>query len=254
MLSKNKGLKDKAGLLIGDALLANPEHPIDKIGFKDVNLGEDGLLRILEGCNGNKFIKKIHLGYVSCEGVKLMSKALLYNSSLQKIKFQEDPNSKWNDECKEMFMEMLKTHKNPSFTKISFVPANKKDGTNGHKEFKKEMQFFVKKIKSKHKSQNEFDERIDSCSNENMFNNLLELLEKPEDHEKMPVRKFFENTFGTLLNDAIFNLRKKQEKTKNKEFLTMQGQVRYVAFFLQSHLPETEKDDSEEEDEQTSDA
>ena len=89
VLSKNKGLKDKAGLLIGDALLANPEHPIDKIGFKDVTLGEDGLLRILEGCNGNKFIKKIHLGYVSCKGLKLMSKALLYNTSLQKIKFQE---------------------------------------------------------------------------------------------------------------------------------------------------------------------
>ena len=83
------------------------------------------------------------------------------------------------------------------------------------------MQFFVKKIKSKHRAQEEFDDRIDSCSNENMFNNLLELIEKPEDHEKMPVRKFFNNTFGTLLNDAIFNLRKKQEKTKNKEFLTM---------------------------------
>ena len=56
-----------------------------------------------------------------------------------------------------------------------------------------------------------------------MFNNLLELIEKPEDHEKMPVRKFFMNTFGSLLDDAIFNLRKKQQKSKSKEFLTMQG-------------------------------
>ena len=82
MLSKNKGLKDKAGLLIGDALIANPEHPIDKIGFKDVYLGENGLLRVLEGCNSNKFIKKIHLGIVSMEGMKLMSKALINNTSL----------------------------------------------------------------------------------------------------------------------------------------------------------------------------
>jgi len=153
-----------------------------------------------------------------------------------------------------MFKDMLKVHKNPSFTKINFIPADKKDESKGHKDFKKEMQFFVKKIKSQHKSQQEFDSRIDSCSNENMFNNLLELIEKPEDNEKMPVRKFFNNTFGTLLNDAIFNLRKKQEKSKSKEFLTMQGQVRYVAFFLQSHLPETEKDDSEEEGEESSDA
>ena len=118
---------------------------------------------------------------------------------------------------------MLKSHKNPAIVKIKFDPADKKDETSGHKEFKNEMQFFVKKIKSKHRAQDEFDERIDSCSNENMFNNLLELIEKPEDHEKMPVRKFFNNTFGTLLNDAIFQLKKKQEKTKNKEFLTMQG-------------------------------
>ena len=35
------------------------------------------------------------------------------------------------------------------------------------------------------------------------------LIEEKEDHEKMPVRKFFNNTFGTLLNDAIFALMKK---------------------------------------------
>lgn len=87
VLSKNKGLRDKAGILIGDALLANPDHPIDKVGFKDVNLGDDGVLRVLEGCNANKNITKVHLGYVSAEGLKLMSKAMLNNSSLKKIKF-----------------------------------------------------------------------------------------------------------------------------------------------------------------------
>ena len=87
VLSKNKGLKDKAGLHIGDALLANPDHPIDKISFKNVALGDDGVLRVLEGCNANKNIKKIHLGAVTCEGMRLMSKCLMHNSSLEKIKF-----------------------------------------------------------------------------------------------------------------------------------------------------------------------
>ena len=88
-----------------------------------------------------------------------------------------------------------------------------------------------------------------------MFNNLLELIENSENHEKMPVRKFFNNTFNTLLNDAIFELKKNQEKSKNKELMTMQGQVRFVAHFLQDHLPDNEANaDSEEEDEQTSDA
>ena len=42
-----------------------------------------------------------------------------------------------------------------------------------------------------------------------MFDNILELIENKEQHKKMPVRKFFNNTFGTLLNDAIFALKKK---------------------------------------------
>ena len=87
MLAKNKGLNNKAGIHIGDALLANPDHPIEKISFKNVYLGDDGVLRILEACNGNKHIKKVHLGVVSNEGMKLMSKVLMHNTTLKKIKF-----------------------------------------------------------------------------------------------------------------------------------------------------------------------
>ena len=87
MLAKYKGLNNKAGIHIGDALLANPDHPIEKISFKNVYLGDDGVLRILEACNGNKHIKKVHLGVISNEGIKLMSKVLMHNTTLKKIKF-----------------------------------------------------------------------------------------------------------------------------------------------------------------------
>lgn len=71
-LSKNYNLKSKAGIFIGDALISNTEHPVEKISFKNVYLGEDGLLRILEACNANRHIKKVNLGYVSAKGLKLM--------------------------------------------------------------------------------------------------------------------------------------------------------------------------------------
>lgn len=64
----------------------------------------------------------------------------------------------------------------------------------------------------------------------------------------MPVRKFFNNTFGTLLNDAIFALMKKQNKSKNPQILTMQGSIRFVAQYLQDHLPENEVGGDEEEE------
>ena len=62
----------------------------------------------------------------------------------------------------------------------------------------------------------------------------------------MPVRKFFNNTFGSLINDAIFALKKKQAKSKQNAILTTQGSIKFVAQFLQDHLPENEADSDEE--------
>lgn len=54
-----------------------------------------------------------------------------------------------------------------------------------------------------------FQKRQEECNNEVMFENVLKLVENLDLQKKMPVRKFFNNTFGTLLNDAIFALKKK---------------------------------------------
>ena len=59
----------------------------------------------------------------------------------------------------------------------------------------------------------------------------------------MPVRKFFNNTFGTILNDALFALKKKQSKEpENKEIFTKKGAVKYVALFLLENLPQNERE------------
>jgi hypothetical protein len=46
-------------------LIKNTDHPIEKISFKNVYLGEDGLIRIIEACNLNSNITKINFGFVS---------------------------------------------------------------------------------------------------------------------------------------------------------------------------------------------
>ena len=59
----------------------------------------------------------------------------------------------------------------------------------------------------------------------------------------MPVRKFFNNTFGTILNDAIFALKKKQSKEpENEEIFTKRGSIKYVAMFLLENLPQHERE------------
>jgi hypothetical protein len=76
-----------------------------------------------------------------------------------------------------------------------------------------------------------------------MFENILTLIENKEQQKRMPVRKFFNNTFGTILNDAIFALKKKQSKEKdNLPIFTTKGSVKFVAMYLLENLPQHERE------------
>jgi len=65
-----------------------------------------------------------------------MAQILMANDSLFKLKFQEDPNSKWSDASKAEFINFLKSSK--CIMKVKFEPHDKKDETQGHHLFKKE--------------------------------------------------------------------------------------------------------------------
>uniref|UniRef100_A0A7S3MUL3 Uncharacterized protein n=1 Tax=Strombidium inclinatum TaxID=197538 RepID=A0A7S3MUL3_9SPIT len=212
------------------------------------------MLRVLEACNVNKNIKKLTLGYVSAKCLKLMGDTLNSNSNIEKLKFQEclDPTKRWDKASKDSFIDNLKTCKN--LTKVKFEASEKTpENDEGHKMFKKEIEFIVKKIKKENKNLSEREDRLQSCTNDEMFENILKLIEEKDEHQKMPVRKFFNNTFGSLLNDAIFALMKKQQKSKSNTIFTMQGSIRFVAHYLQDHLPENEThaDSEDEEGEET---
>jgi hypothetical protein len=76
-----------------------------------------------------------------------------------------------------------------------------------------------------------------------MFEGMLELLETKGSHKKMPVRKFFNNTFGTILNDALFALKKKQSKEpENLEIFTKKGSIKFVAMYIMENLPQNERE------------
>ena len=78
-----------------------------------------------------------------------------------------------------------------------------------------------------------------------MFGNLQELIdndsERQNNYANMPVRKFYNNTFNTLLNRAIFNLTKKQtQQPDNLDYFTKEGMIKYVAFQLLDNPPDGE--------------
>lgn len=110
------------------------------------------------------------------------------------------------------------------------------------------MRFYLKKTKLANKCEQEFQERKDSCEPKAMFDNLLKNIES-SNTENMPVRKFFNNTFKTLLNDACFLLKKRQEKAKGKEatqLYTTQGMIKFVSNHLQDNLPDVDDEEPDE--------
>jgi len=64
-----------------------------------------------------------------------------------------------------------------------------------------------------------------------------------EKNKNLPVRKFLDNTFGRLLNDALYDLEYQRKKDPNNEFLnSIEGSLLHVANFLQNNLPKYEED------------
>mgnify|MGYP006087863169 CR=1 FL=1 len=69
-LGGNPRLSSKAGVFIGQSLIDNVDHPVTKISFKNCDLGETGVVRIIEASNCNANVKKINLGLVSDRSLK----------------------------------------------------------------------------------------------------------------------------------------------------------------------------------------
>jgi hypothetical protein len=106
-----------------------------------------------------------------------------------------------------------------------------------HDNFKHEIEFYTNKKAHEHKQLKKYEHRHHDCEPESMFEGMLKHLEKKET-KKMPVRKFFNNTFGTILNDALFALKKKQMKEpENLEIFTKKGSTKFVSLYLLENLP-----------------
>ena len=109
------------------------------------------------------------------------------------------------------------------------------------KEFDDEVKFYTKAKSKEVGKLKDYNKRLQSCDPTHMFENMLKQVEEKDNNQKMPVRKFYNNTFGTLLNQAFFNLKKDQErKPDNNEYFTTEGQIKFIAFYLLDNLPDGE--------------
>ena len=72
-----------------------------------------------------------------------------------------------------------------------------------------EIEYHIDRTKANLNIDESIQERDNLCNPKLMFENLLHLIENKDTAAQMPVRKFFNNTFGRILNDALYALEKK---------------------------------------------
>lgn len=236
-------LKSKSGEYIGEVLIDNPDYPIEEINFKGNRLEEYGIRRILVAATKNKNIKKLNLGYISDFGLELLSHELL-NTNLIKLAFEEDPEKPFTDKVRDKFIEAFKAgiDNSEDFT-IQVIDC--KD---------ERIQYYSRERKDQIKDLKKFKKRNKALTQKSLVDMIIKCVEGKRKPNKIAIKKYFKNTFGDLLNDAMYELSRKQEKfPDNDEYFTVEGSCVFVGEFLLEHLPEHEKESLDQEKEKRDD-
>ena len=233
----------KTGEYIGQALLDNPSSSLHRLDLENIYLGETGLQRIIEAANACKSMEKLMIGVITDTGLRILAAGLKSNCSLEELEFSETPDHQkyWTAEARQQFVDLLKHSTKLKKVKVKFQDANKDEESS--KMFEDEIEFYTEQKNDLKKKDKKHKERMESCEPQQMFESMSKYLENTDKNEKMPVRKFFNNTFGQMLNDAIFALQKKMSKATGEEAHSLQfkeGQVKFVAFYMLNKLPEGE--------------
>lgn len=115
------------------------------------------------------------------------------------------------------------------------------------------IQYYNKERKDQIKQIKKYKKRNKGLSQQTMVDKLIKNFESKKKPEKVTIKKYFRNTFGDRLNDAMYELSRKQIKfPDNPEFFTVEGCCEFVGEYLLGHLPEHEEEALKEEMEKIS--
>lgn len=147
-LSKN-AFTNKAGEYVGQALLDNcGNSKLEKLEFKGVDLGQTGLVRIIDAANKTPSLEKLDVGVLTDEALKLLAERIANNEHLEELHFSEtdDHQKYWSGEAKMMFCQMLKTKTKLKKVKATFQKNNWDNDES--KEFLEGIAFYTKQKES----------------------------------------------------------------------------------------------------------
>ena len=194
-----------------------------ELRFDGIDLGCRGLVRIIDAANKTPSLTNLNVGVLTDSALALLAERLASNKHLKELKFSEtaDHQQYWSEKSRQAFCDLLKNNTNLKKVKARFQKCNWQD--DGYsKQFVDEIEFYTEQKEKHNEKQEDFAERMRSCEQEYAFQQMLAQLESKSKNKNMPVRNFYNNTFGQILNDAIFALKKKQSKAKGDEAIELQ--------------------------------
>ena len=92
------------------------------------------------------------------------------------------------------FADMLKNSTNLTKVEANFRPVNQ--NSEASLNFLEEVKFYTDNKSGQINKAQQAEERMKSCDTEAMFQQMFQYLENKESNGNMPVRKFFNNSFG----------------------------------------------------------
>jgi hypothetical protein len=218
-LEGNPDLTCKAGEYIGQALIDNCANcKLKELDFDGIDLGQRGLVRIIDAANKTPSLEKLNVGVLTDNALLMLAERLKDNKYLLELKFEEteDHQQYWSKDSQKDFCELLKSSTQLKKIKAKFQKCNWKQNPES-KDFIDEIEFYTDQKSKCQKQAGEFEERMRSCDQEQTFQQMIDYLDSKSKNAKMPVRNFYDNTFGQILNDAIFALKRRQTKSTGEE-------------------------------------
>jgi hypothetical protein len=176
---KNNNFTSKAGEYIGEALSKNPAYPLGKLVFGGVCLEDTGLVRVIEAANANKNIVELNVGIITDTGLTILADILKTNDSLSEITMVQttDPQKLWTNRGRSALTAMLREH--TQLRKVKMF-KDKKKMSDEDKLFQEEVNFYTDMKSAAQKEKKEYQKKLDSCDNTQMFDKLLKLVEDPD--------------------------------------------------------------------------
>ena len=113
------------------------------------------------------------------------------------------------------------------------------------------IEYYCNERKKQIKEFKEYKKRNKALSQKLLVKKTMDKIEGKRAPHKVAIKKYFKNTFGDLLNDAMYELMRKQEKfPQEKDFFTVEGCCTFVGEYLLLNLPIHERESLKAEKEQ----